>query len=42
MLGLSYSPTRTSQVIVRYAHETSTDNGLHLSNEVALRWAIGF
>ena len=42
MLGLSYSPTRTSQVIVRYAHETSTDNGLHLSNEVALRWAVGF
>lgn len=42
MLGLTYSPTRTSQMMVRYARETSTDNGLHLSNEVALRWAVGF
>lgn len=41
-LGLTYSPTRTTQLIARYAHETSTDNGLHLSDEVALRWAKGF
>ena len=42
MAGLSYMITPKSQLIVRYAHETSTDNGLHLSDEVALRWAIGF
>jgi Putative MetA-pathway of phenol degradation len=41
-LGLTYSPTRSTQLIARYAHETSTDNGLHLSDEVALRWAKGF
>ena len=42
MLGLTYSPSRTTQLIARYSHETSTDNGLHLSDEVALRWSIGF
>lgn len=42
MVGVTYSPTRRSQLMVRYAHETSTDNGLHLSNEVVLRWAVGF
>jgi hypothetical protein len=42
IMGLTYSPSPTTQLIVRYAHETSTDNGLHLSDEVALRWAIGF
>lgn len=42
MLGLTYATSRTSQLIVRYAHETSTNNGLHLSDEVALRWSVGF
>lgn len=42
MIGLTYSPSRTTQLIARYTHETSTDNGLHLSDEVALRWSIGF
>lgn len=42
MLGLIYSPSRATQLIARYAHETSTDNGLHLSDEVALRFSIGF
>lgn len=42
MVGLSYFTSPKSQLMVRYARETSTDNGLHLSNEVVLRWAVGF
>lgn len=42
MLGLTYTPSPSMQLTARYAHETSTNNGLHLSNEVTLRWAIGF
>ncbi|MFA7241038.1 MAG: transporter [Sulfuricellaceae bacterium] len=42
LVGLTYSPSPAMQLIARYARETSTDNGLHLSNEVALRWTMGF
>lgn len=41
-LGLIYTPSPSMLLTARYAHETSTDTGLHLSNEVAFRWTIGF
>ncbi len=42
MLGLTWSPTRMSQIILRYSRDTGSQNGLRLSDELALRGSFAF